>query len=597
MNDKKGFAFLPPELRKLIERCFDEPLDESEVAQLEQALAENADAREMYEDLAQLHAALSSQLQTSAFCKKVVNRELRESSKPLAPTLDAVPKRFHLSKYLARAVSALPVRSAAAVLALGIGLGCGVGILAAVIVHTPPQFFAMPWEWSVPDDIVAKIESTHEVVWQVSEIPETPPTRGLRVGQELRIDRGLLQIVYRNGVGVILEGPTVYEIRSELGGKLFAGRLSAVVPSDCSAFHVETQIGRLDIGPGHFGVDAEHSAAKREVSVSAVSGYAAGVTSARFVTNSGSEVELAVGDSIQIDSDGVISTVRLPERDEYPFHMPPPRRERFAEQTIYLGNLFDDCKTASLTEAMQSDRYQAAAETIDLGIAAVHDGGLDLDVSLAEDGVLFNFSNVGGGGTAVLGLPGNDTYRSSLPIPIRTTGNDLPYRTTVDHHALEGPGPVAKIEEGIGISSNELLTFDLNELRKAGELDSRAMRFVSDRAGINDRELPLETSRTVALANLVVIVSTENQVLSAYLNGQVADVVKHTSVYSLNVDEARACRGLRYDGRFVEFDVPIPAEARFLTLVSTSLGVDWHDHVVFSGARLEIEPTDRNEGR
>jgi hypothetical protein len=212
---------------------------------------------------------------------------------------------------------------------------------------------------------------------------------------------------------------------------------------------------------------------------------------------------------------------------------------------------------------------------------------LDVDVSLAEDGVLFNFMSVGGGGATVAGLPGNDTYRSCTPLPIRTTGEDL-------HHDLAA-GLMPKVEEGVGISANELLTFDLRELRTAGKLDGRSMRFVSDRAGINDRENPLLDSRDNAHANLVVIVSTEDQILSAYLNGEAVPVAETAKVFSIDVDQERALKGLRYDGKFVKFDVPIPAEARFLTLVSTQIEKEHHDHTVFSGARLELQPQDDNQ--
>lgn len=204
-------------------------------------------------------------------------------------------------------------------------------------------------------------------------------------------------------------------------------------------------------------------------------------------------------------------------------------------------------------------------------------------MSLAEDGVLFNFSNVGGGGAKVGGLPGNDTHRSiSISIPIRTTGELL------GHHLSQGSLP--KVEEGIGIDSNKLLTFDLRELRWAGELEGRSMRFVADRAGMNDREYPLDGSLENAHANLIVIVSTEDEVLSANLNGQEAPVTEHAKVFSLDVDEAQATNGLRYNKGFVKFDVPIPPDARFLTLVSTQLESEHHDHTVFSGARLQIEP-------
>jgi hypothetical protein len=195
--------------------------------------------------------------------------------------------------------------------------------------------------------------------------------------------------------------------------------------------------------------------------------------------------------------------------------------------------------------------------------------------------VWFNFLNVGGGGAKVSGLPANDTYRSVLPIPIRTTGEDL------QHDLADGLMP--KVEEGVGISANELLTFDLRELRNAGQLDGRSMRFVADRAGINDRESPVQRSRKGAHANLVVIVSSEDKILSTYLNGEPVPVVEIANVFSIDVAGEQATKGLRYDGKFVKFDVPIPADARFLTLVSTQIENEHHDHTVFSGARLELE--------
>ena len=576
------------DLRKLIQRSFDEPLDEAEVAQLNQALIADEEARRLYEELAHLHAGLVTLEQTSDFCGKVVRHELQLTPEVPQDHQQQPPEIIGLWQSVTNSARRLPLRSAAALLALGVGLGCGVGLLAAVIVHSSPQFLTKPWVWSVPADVVARIESTKDVVWQMGESPETPPTRGLRVGQEIRIEEGLLQVTHRSGANVILRGPAVYLIRSAEGGKLFSGQLSAVVPPASSVFSVETPVGVFQTGAGHFGVDVENTASSRKVIAYAFEGQPMGTPSALFVRASGKPISFEAGHSLEIDSSSMATVVPVTDASQYPVAMPAPRRQPFEGDSIYLGNLFDDCKMHSLSEAMASDTYQAAAETIDLGVAAVHDGGLDLDVCLAEDGVLFNFSNVGGGGSAVLGLPSNDTYRSVLSIPIRTTGDNLPFTTDELHAVVTGEQPT-KMEEGVGISSNELLTFDLDEIRQAGLLEGRHLRFVSDRAGINDREFPLETSRTTALVNLIVVVSNREGVLSAYLNGEPVDVVKQANVYAVQVDEQQASEGLRYDGRFVRFDVPITPDAKFLTLVSASLGVDFHDHAVFSGARLEVE--------
>jgi hypothetical protein len=538
----------------------------------------------LYGKLAQLHADLTSHKQADAICKQVQHEFQEPDTGAAREALQFAESETRRQKLL-ELVRAFPLRLAASLLILGVGLGCGVGIMAASLrfLPMPPKFLPLPWNWQVNSDVVAKLEAVHDVVWQTaSENPDTLPTRGLRVGQQVRISQGLMQLNYRNGVGIILEGPAIFEVRSEHGGKLFSGKLSVTTPSDAEPFHIETLAGRLQVGVGHVGIDAGESALARQVVVNAFSGGALGVAMAQFVSNSGITVDLMPGDAYRFSDSGVDSRVVLAAASDFPVNVPRANQKAFTGSTILLGNLFDDNMTASLGEAIQTDEYQAAAETVDLGVAAVHDGGLDVDTSLAEDGVWFNFLNVGGGGARVAGLPANDTYRSNLQIPIRTTGEDL------QHDLADGPMP--KAEEGIGISANELLTFDLLELRKAGKIEGRAMRFVADRAGLNDREAPLLDSRPNAHANLVVIISSEDQVLSAYLNGEAVGVAKHGNVYSIDVDEERATRGLRYDGKFAEFNVPIPADARFLTLVATQLEKEHHDHTVFSGARLELGP-------
>jgi hypothetical protein len=575
---------VPMELRSLMHRSFDDSLGKADFAQLQAALKANPEARLLYGELAQLHADLVSQKQAESICKDVQHEFQATATDPVCDTPDLEslePRSLEFFDLL----RAMPLRLAASLLFLGLGLGCGVGIMAATLRHlpSPPTFLPLPWNWLVSSDVVAKIDSTHDLVWQTAtENPDTLPTRGLRVGQQVRISQGMMQLTYRNGIGVILQGPAIFEVRSEHGGKLFSGKLSVTIPSDAPPFHVETQAGRLQVGVGHVGVDAGDSASNRQVTVNCFAGGAPGVAMAQFVSNSGAKVDIIPGDAYRFGDAGVESRVEPASAREFPTSVPHVIQEPFVGETVLLGNLFDDDTTASLTEAMRTDQYQAAGETTDLGVAAVHDGGLDVDVSLAEDGVWFNFLNVGGGGAKVVGLPGNDTYRSNLPIPIRTTGEDL------QHDLADGLLP--KVEEGVGISANELLTFDLKELRKAGKINGQSMRFVADRAGLNDREAPLIDSRKNAHANLVVIVSTEDNVLSAYLNGKAVDVVKHADVYSLDVDEQDATRGIRYDGEFVKFDVPIPAHARFLTLVSTQLEKEHHDHTVFSGARLELQP-------
>lgn len=571
------------EVQQLVHRSFDGPVSADDISTIQQALAASPEAREWYCEIAQIHAELGSRKQTLDLCRQIQIECGDVDSDPRTKSdVENAPNR--LIQGMSEAMHRFPFGIAASLLVVGLALGCGVGLFAATLVHVAPRFVALPWNWSVSQDVVAKVTSTHDVRWQPSETPMTLPTQGLRVGQQIRIEEGMIQLGFRDGVSLILSGPAVFEVRSDNGGKLYAGKVSAVSPEDVTGFNIETATGRFQFGPGHYGVevidiDAGELGMATQTNVYAFSGIANGVETAQFVSSSGDSTALMDGDAMQFRHGEDPTFVGMATNVDFPQEMPRSRYVRFEGQRIDLANLFDDSKSASLTEAIASDTFQAAGETIDLGVAAVLDGGLDVDVRLAEDGVVFNLANVGGGGPRVRGLPGNDCYRSTHPVAIRTTGEDF-----------GGSGPLQKIEEGIGMCTNELLTFDLDELRKAGELGDREMRFVVDRAGINDRdsEDPNAPYRNIAKVNVVVLVTTEDGVLSAHVNGEHFNVDEHGGVFSVAVDIGSPPRPLRYDGHFASFDVAIPQNARYLTLATTMVGSEDCDHAVFSGARLEL---------
>ncbi len=82
-------------------------------------------------------------------------------------------------------------------------------------------------------------------------------------------------------------------------------------------------------------------------------------------------------------------------------------------------------------------------------------------------------------------------------------------------------------------------------------------------------------------------------IIAGYVDGQPVKVEENDRVYYFG---GPLPPPLKADGRFVRFDVPIPARARYLTLAAT--GADMapdgntisSDHTVFSGARLEVDP-------
>ena len=108
-----------------------------------------------------------------------------------------------------------------------------------------------------------------------------------------------------------------------------------------------------------------------------------------------------------------------------------------------LGNLFDDGKGVTLNSAMSSDEFGAKAETKNLGIHLVaHGWGERLNIGPEID---FTFAQIGSD-TNQHGSVTNDGWNGTSCIS--TTGS-WPSTSGQRH------------EQGIGMHSNALVTFDL----------------------------------------------------------------------------------------------------------------------------------------
>lgn len=241
---------------------------------------------------------------------------------------------------------------------------------------------------------------------------------------------------------------------------------------------------------------------------------------------------------------------------------------------IPLGNLFDDKKGALLKSALASDPFRAKASNGSLGVDRVLQGwGGTAEIA---SGVRFDFRSIGSDSRSH-GDVTNDGWSSEGGI--RTLGERCRSK-------------IGRTEQGIGMHANALITFDLNEIRRAGLIPaSETMVFRVDRAGIND-----DSFDSGASVHLAVIVSRPqskpsefDSIISATLNGAPAPLEENDAVYSFAGDMPSP---IEADGKFVSFEVTIPPEARSLTLVATGAQISdtentiSSDHAVFSNARL-----------
>lgn len=245
----------------------------------------------------------------------------------------------------------------------------------------------------------------------------------------------------------------------------------------------------------------------------------------------------------------------------------------YARTTIPLSNLFDDAKGSSLATAMGTDTYKAGAQTTDLGVVQVLSGGLGGNVLIAP-GITFNTASAGGANTTGVSAPANDTVRANNSTAISTLGTLL---ATVE---------VTRQEDGIGVWADQLLTFDLDELRTAGGMPSNTPFQFFSRAGIND------FASSSASLKLAVIISDASGPIAAYLSSPGGNAVSVSTLFSGGAFTFIGVQPAALTGaagqRISIFDhLAVPGNAKFLTLASFSQGDGTaSDHGVFGQAQL-----------
>ena len=244
---------------------------------------------------------------------------------------------------------------------------------------------------------------------------------------------------------------------------------------------------------------------------------------------------------------------------------------------IPLGNLFDDAKGASLSNALASDTFRASATESSFGVARVAQGW-GQSTAIAP-GVNFDFITLGSDDRSH-GAVVNDGWDKEGGISTK---------------GKSANSKLGRTEQGIGMHANALVTFDLDEIRRAGLIPAdRHLTLKIDRAGLNDDVFGSSQSSM----HLAVIVSKPqskdsefDSILMAVLNGKPAKIDENDGAYYFG---GALPEVMKADGKFFEVDLKLPLDARYITLVATGAGKPddnsiSSDHGVFSGARLEYD--------
>ena len=523
---------------------------------LERQLEDDADARRIYLDYMALHAEL---------CDANIEPPVRP---PRGPLVFA-----SLSNIWQRSYEAFlqPVSFSLAVSALTLCV-----VLAMLAVWGAPSFR----QWA-SRDLPAQETKAQFVAQIVGEVQaEWAGVRDVRaVGEQiaqddvLRLKKGLIQVEFERGTGVIIEGPATFVARGDNAGMLERGKLVARVPEHATGFALATpQAKVVDLGTEFGVVVGEGGATDIQVFEGVVEVAALGVDVS--AEDEPSTLVLTDGQVVRVAGGQCTDVMAEQARWNFVRHMPAgsvpsERGAPWDGVTVWLSNLFDDPQGASLSDAVPSDTYRAEADDFDLGVDTALQGGLDGPVVINRGGLMFDFRSAGGG-TLSHGLPTNDCV-SGESYAIRTFGKPM-----------DRGGENRRAEDGIGIHANALVTFDLEELRAAGMPEGELV-FLA-RAAVNDSRVnnPESTLHTV------VLLSDDRAVLAGYVNGQVVDVAKANSAWAFS-GELPECFTGNTPLHQAEFNVAIPSKAKYLTLAVTDANQSiTSDHGVFAGARLVI---------
>ena len=205
-----------------------EPTD-AEVAEFQQVLRENEDARQLYADLIELSVQLP---------RVLVGVLSKDEAAGQQPSEDYEPAGSSDATFLPPSACFSP--SAAFYSPLG---GILFSYLVAAVIMGAGLWVASAWKLSAPVETagghsgpnaashhaVASRESVGRITGMVNCVWGSSGERGpsISLGDRFVLRSGLLEMTYDTGARVVLQGPVTYAVDSTVGGYLAVGKLTA----------------------------------------------------------------------------------------------------------------------------------------------------------------------------------------------------------------------------------------------------------------------------------------------------------------------------------------------------------------------------------
>jgi len=245
------------QLQSLIQALQEERITPEESARLEQWICHDEEARWFYVQYMNLVALLYWDRSEESEPVQPVSKESKEGKRAgESPVLGLLGDAFQAG------VSFLS-RSFVLTLLLAIGLP---GILfLLLVIDMARQPVARP-PVAVAPLTVAQVTRTHDCVWQPGSEALSDGAL-LLPGRQVRLSRGIVEIIFDSGARVLVQGPATFDAASAKQGFLRAGSLVAHVGAEARGFAVATPTATIvDLGT-EFGVCVNEEGRAADVQV------------------------------------------------------------------------------------------------------------------------------------------------------------------------------------------------------------------------------------------------------------------------------------------------------------------------------------------
>ncbi len=223
-------------------------LTRQQVQQLEQLLANDPAARQVYLEYFDLHTEIHWRTEMR---RTVLPLPETAAPPPVPLTIAPLPDPSRsgwaaVRDYLTRTSGFSVVFALVAIVSL---------LLTSAQVHVrrvPPPASPLPQPHSAPA-VLARLTQAIDCQWAAGS-PDIAAGAALRQGKVLKLERGTVEIAFQEGTRVVLSGPARFQLAAPHRGRLLRGKLTALVAKATAEFAIETPRGTVvDLGT-EFGV-------------------------------------------------------------------------------------------------------------------------------------------------------------------------------------------------------------------------------------------------------------------------------------------------------------------------------------------------------